>query len=606
VAFAGLLLAALPWFRDHGSTVTAEAVVTELRVGRSQAYVHRARVEAVLPTLARPPGRPPLPEPPPAAPSVLAMLSQRALAFVMAHPGCVHRGDDRARYSDVFCLHVLEACEKHRDVALPDLATALQVPEGTLRDWLAGERPHVDPPKTLAASVGPTTSQIETVLHAWQGWTGGFLAFCDHVHTHWRVPFRRTLIAEILEAHSVRIPRRRGGRSPDESALRGQFETFFPGAQWVGDGTTLVAEINGRPFAFNVELNVDPASGAFVGTSIRPTEDAQAVVDAFEDGVATTGEPPLSLLLDNKPSNHCPEVDAALGDTLRIRATPFRPQNKAHIEGGFGLFKQTAPDLIVSADAAEGVARAVVELVVTTWARTINHRPRADRGGRSRVELYGQEPTPEQVEAARASLRERCRKQELRRQTLAARQDPVVRATLAGAFTRFGFADPDGHLLTAIARYPMAAVIDGIAIFAGKRRAGTLPDDVDARYLLGIVVRLAAETEGMAIADELWQGRLRARDQVLTALDEQREQGEEDAADVESLVAAHVDRALATDRRLDRFFWLSATADTILDQPDRRPLFRLAARRIHATRRLPHLDRLAAVRYLAAKVLPIE
>ena len=33
------------------------------------------------------------------------------------------------------------------------------------------------------------------------------------------------------------------------------------------------------------------------------------------------------------------EVDAALGDvTERIRATPFRPQNKAHCEGAFGLF----------------------------------------------------------------------------------------------------------------------------------------------------------------------------------------------------------------------------------------------------------------------------
>jgi len=38
--------------------------------------------------------------------------------------------------------------------------------------------------------------------------------FCEHVAEHLRVPYRRTAIAAILEAHGVRLRKRRDGRSP--------------------------------------------------------------------------------------------------------------------------------------------------------------------------------------------------------------------------------------------------------------------------------------------------------------------------------------------------------------------------------------------------------
>jgi hypothetical protein len=60
---------------------------------------------------------------------------------------------------------------------------------------------------------------------------------------------------------------------------------------------------------------------------------------------STTGAPSLALLLDHRPSSHTPEVDAALDNTMRIRATPERPQNKAHVEGAFGLFAQKVPPI---------------------------------------------------------------------------------------------------------------------------------------------------------------------------------------------------------------------------------------------------------------------
>lgn len=602
---AGLLLAALPHLDRLGlAHPTVADVISATDVSRSQAYVLRDRIVDALPACQRPVGRPPAE--PQTAPAL--DLRGRVLDFVYDHPGAVHGGPDRHRYSDAFHLFVLDLAAEHREIPVPVLADQIRVPEETLRDWLRGERPHVDPAPTLATDRSPTGSQIETVLDAYSRWKGSFVAFCDHVQFHLRIAFGRTILADILELHGARIPARRSGRNPDEIGLRGQFETFFPGAQWVGDGTLLNVVVDGRSYPLNVELHVDAHTGAFVGVDVSRVEDSAAVLAAFRDGVATTGSPPLALLLDNKPCNHAVEIDLGLMGSVRIRATLYRAQNKAVCEGAFGLFKSTAPDLrLTTADPAE-LARQVAALVVTTFARTLNHRARRDRGGRSRVGLYGADPpSPADVERARAALEERRRRQELARRTRAARQDPAVRALVADAFVRFGLADPEGHLATAICGYPLDHVVAGIATFTAMTRAGTLPEGADARYLCAIVRNLTHDDEGWLFADELWHLRLAEQDRALGRLDDERERLAEDA-DPEPLVKSYVDRALTTARRLDRHFWLAAAADVMNAEPEpplALPLYRLAVRRILATHAVPRRQRLAAIRYIAARVIPL-
>lgn len=605
---AGLLLAATPHLhRLDLPHPTAAAIVDALGVSRSRAYELRAAVEAALPALLRPVGRPPE-----TAPSLVDVspILRVCRDFVYDHPGAVGGTGGRRRYSDGFRHVVLDLAATHRDVPLDVFADAVGVPLATVRDWLRGGVAATTPPESLAAVLppDPTLPQVETLLDLWSRWEGSFTAFCHHANEDWRLPFRKTLIATILDANGVRFAKRRSGRSPDEDALRGQFVTFFPNAQWVGDGALMTATIDGETFAFNTELLVDPCSGAFTGASVRDTEDATAVLEAFQDGVATTGATPLAVLLDNKPSNHVEEVHDALGDAEILRATPYRPENKAHIEGGFGLFRQVAPVLAMLTFNAREVARQLVEIAVVTWARTLNHRPRKDRGGRTRVQLHlDHEPTAAEIDAARTALRERLRQQQRARQTLAARQDPNVRAALADAFTRFGFDDPDGELLNAIARYPLEAVVEGIAIVAGKRRADTWPGGADARYLLGIVRNIAQERESWETALALWDERGRARDRALDATERARANLDEQVEDLQRRVAAYADRALATSRRIDRFFWLRAIADAVLDEDEdsRHALYRLAARRIAATHAVPYRDRGAALRFLAARVLPI-
>jgi hypothetical protein len=612
---AGLLLAARLFLRQlalpHPSV---DAILTATGVGRTRAYALRDSILRVLPSLHRPAGRPrAVPKPVPASHET---LTQHVLDFIMAHPGCAVLGAQRRKYSEDFKCFIAELREQHDAMELPVFAEAVRVPLGTLEEWLSLARTATPRPEHTPTShpCDPATStRVQTVIDTWKGWQGSFSSFCTHVREHLRIPYGRTFISSILELSGVRSRRRRPGRSPDEKALRGAFETFFPGAQWVGDGSPVEVRLTlaGREyrFGFNLELMTDAYTDGFVGLSVRDEEDGPAVTKAFEDGVDTTGAPPLALLLDSRPSNHTGEVDEALGETFPIRATRGRAQNKAHVEGGFGLFKNTAPKLEVSAQTPHELAERILELVAQTWARTLNHRPRKNRSGLSRVELYSRhKPTAEDIERARQALEERRRKQDKALETQRARQDPVARAMLDATFTRLALLDPDENIRSAIARYPLDAIIAGIATFEGKRDAGTLPAGVDARYLMGIVRNISQQDEGIRISELLLERRLQARDLALGFLEIDKDALIQSSPSARDRVDAFLKNALTTERYIDSLFWLDATADVIgtathTDQ-ERHDLYRIAARRIHAAYRLPYERRLAAVRFLSRRATP--
>jgi len=609
---AGLLLCSISLLASYGLPhPTATAAIEATGAGRSRAYEVKTAIEAALPDIVRPPGRPTVVRQTPPSGETEA-ITREVARYLMDHPGCVHGSSQRHRYSGDFHRFILELWERHTELALTSFAEATLIPLGTLRDWVRGGREAVADLERVNLATLPGEKargpRIESILTAYKPWKGSFGAFCDHVQLHLHIPWGRTTIGDVLDVYGLRRRRRRRGRRPDEKALRGQFETFFAGAQWSGDGSPLSVIIDGQTFTFNLELNVDTHTGALVGISMRDTEDGAAVAEAFADGVATTGAPPIALLLDNRHSNHTDEVTDALGDTLKIRRTQGRPQNGAHVEGAFGLFQQMAPAIVLDATSNRELARQALTLVVLTWARTLNHRPQDDEDGRSRVHRYDDyTPTPEDVEAARTALAERLRKQELARLTRKARLDPITRQMLDQAFDRLDLLDPDGNIRDAIAGYPLDAVLAGIAIFEAKRERGTLPDDVGGLYLKGIVRNIADDDEGIAFAEKLWQARRDAGDLVLSRLDDKREHHELEAAEPMDLVRRFVDLAMATERAMDRAFWLRAIADTIEEQStdEHRTIFLLAARRIYATHRVPKKQRNAATRRLAAMVRPI-
>ena len=601
---AGLLLAAIPSLTALGlARPSAVEVLDATGASKTRAYEIRAEILTILPGLLRSPGRPP------DAPLLAAdtgPISREILAFLMGHPGAAMTTASRHTYSDGFRHRVIELAEQHVQVGIAQLAEAVGVPVATVQDWLLSVPAPAPPCPTRPADEDePTQARIASVLAAWRRWDGGFSAFCVFVRTELAITYGDTLIRRILNVHAGRRTKRRSGRSPDEKATRNALLSFFPGAQWFEDGSPIDITLNGRRFTFNWELAVDGFSGAVVGCSVRPEEDAAAVIAAFEDGVTTTGAAPIALNTDNYAANHAPEVAESLGDTLHIRTTLGRPQTDAPVEGAFGLFRQTAPPLVVCGANEEQLARAVLAVFLTIWCRATNHRPRNDRRGRSRVQLYADEqPTDEQIAAAKAALEERRRLQELAFRTRQARLDPVVRALLDEVFDRLGFEDPTGNVKDAIARYPYNAVVAGIATFEGKREAGTLPTNVGPRYLLGIVRQISERDEGLAIAEHLWRLRLATQDAALVGLDDARcavvgTPGEQ--------LRTFIDRALAAEGPLVRSFWLTALADLLQAAPEsqRHALFVSASRRIEGTFRVDRLDRQAAVRFLAEHVVQV-
>jgi hypothetical protein len=614
IALAPLLLAARS-LCEHFALPAPEVaqILAATNTSRSTAYASMDALVELLPTLARPQGRPPKPpaEVSPSSSSDSAALTRAVLAYVMQHPGCVHRDSARRQYADGFRHFILEQHAKHPAVAVEVFADATLVPLGTLKDWLravpaaAPNAPPSAPAPVQSSAV--ETLHIQTVLDAWPRWHGSFVDFYNHVRRDLHVPFGRMLVAHILHAHGARRPGRRDGRSSNEAASRGSFVTFYAGAQWVGDGMQVPVVVDDQRFTINLELDVDAHTGAFVGLSVREEEDAAAVIEAFNDGKAATGAAPLALLLDNRPSNHTSDVDAALGDTLRIRATVERPQNKAHVEGAFGLFSRVLPDLVLDTRGGpRALALSLGRLVASIWAQTMNHRPRADRDGRSRVELYADQPSSELAEEARRKLREITERQERARRTLQERRRPEVLTLLDEHFGRLGLLDPERHVRVAIAGHPLNAIVAGVAIFEGKKRASTLPDGADARYLLGIVRNVAAKAEGEHVARAMLELRIEARDRMLAPLRAARDAvcaGDE----VARVSADCVARALGTKSPLERLFWLDALADFLalraLDE--RRAHLLDAARRIHATFAVAAREREDAVRVLAERLVPI-
>jgi len=609
---AAVVLTARPVLHRLGlAHPTVKQVIDATAASRSRAYELKDELLALLPSLDRPVGRPP------AGPAgqqdpVTETITAPVLDFVMQHPGCVHRAADRQHYSDGFRQLIVELKQQHPQVSLESFSDAAHVPLGTLKDWMRGGQIHTTTPTTssCSAKVDPSASaKLQTIMEQWSSWHGSFTGFCSHIREHCRINYGNTAISAVLEQYGMRAPCKRRGRSPDEKALRGAFETFFPGAQWQGDGSPIRVQIAGEVHSFNLELMVDSHTDAPVGVSVRDAEDSEAVVEAFNHGVQTTGAPPLATLLDNRPSNHTDQVDEGLGDTKRMRSTKGRAQNKPHAEGAFGLFSQVVPPLVVAALSTKEAARQMLQIVAETWARTLNHRPRKDRKGRTRFDLYTQQtPTPEQVEQARDALEQRRKQQELAHKTAQARQDPFVRRILDEAFARLELLDPKGSIRAAIARYPLDAVINGIATFEAKRHARTLPEGATGRYLLGIVRNIAQQDEGLRITEALVQARLEAKDYLLAPLRTALDAILRAVAEPQVVLNSLLSRIFTADRQLDRLFWLNAVAEHICSQPQAQhaQLLRTVARRIHATFAIPYRERQQAVRFLANRVLQLE
>ena len=570
-----------------------------------------ARLRDLLPTLVGKPGRPTSASVP--ANSQLA-VSRCIQDYLMRHPGSAYFDRDRYHYVDDFrrfIVGLVAPSQPGEGMTIAQLAEASSLPLGTLKSWFGQENPaeHVSPPEPEASPAQLLRQEHQyQIIRLFQSWNGTFVAFCRMVREEHRLNYGPTTIGTLLEQAGQR--QRKITRSVDQN--RGSYRHLFPGAQWLGDGSTMKVhnisvQWGEEAFVFNLEAMLDVSSNALVGVAISDSEDEAVVLDAFQDGVATTKRGPLSLSLDNRPSNHTQAVtDAAKkNDATLLRTTPGRPQSKAPLEGAFGLFKQCLPEVVVRGDNERELAHSVLKLVFTAWARGRNGRPRKNLANSSPADYYrAANPTPADIAEARRRIKEEQRRQEAIRRTREERADQVKLQFLKQALSDLNITDPDHQLAIDLAYYPRDAIVDGIGTYQAKLQLGTIPTDADpGRYLRGIIRNNYEEAEVTLAAELHVSNRQRLRDLSLRDLKQQAEQILQRYLATEQLLPAFIDRALAVSHSVDYHFWALRCVETLSELPTekRTPLYLSAGRRIATsfradrTRKQSLLSRLARV-----------
>ncbi|MFA5507213.1 MAG: hypothetical protein WC423_17420 [Vulcanimicrobiota bacterium] len=527
----------------------------------------------------------------------LMAVMESCLDYIVRHPGAVSVKEERNFYSEGYRRFVVELAGSDgpaRDIPLLDLARVTKVPEGTLKMWLyptppgpgkkldkqpdsnsdlAGE-PTMEEPTTKPSheahnknvSVTVKDVHLRQLFNLWSNWDGTFVDFCQVATREHRLPFTMTFIGDALEAAGLRTRSRKKKEQAPWTA--GTFRSYFPGAQWLGDGTSIAVRYQGQVFVFNVEYLHDVASDAAMGFHISDAEDEQALIEAFKSGVETAeGALPLALTLDNRPSNHTPAVEEALGKTLLLRSTPGRPQSKAPIEGAFGLFQQSMPPLHLQGLSARDVARSYLQTVMTAWFRGRNGRPRKRNGGLSPALAYSETAaTPEEIQRAMTALRERQRRQEKAMATLQAKRDSVRLQLLGEGLAELGITDPKGSLATMLARYSRDAIVYGLATFRTRKAQGTLPSGADHRYLAGIIRNDHEKRHLLEFSEHLFQQRVRLHDFSLAPLTRLAARIRATKT-LSELPQSFVSLALQAEYEIDFRFWTQAAADALAALP---------------------------------------
>jgi 23S rRNA pseudoU1915 N3-methylase RlmH len=239
------------------------------------------------------------------------------------------------------------------------------------------------------------------------------------------------------------------------------------------------------------------------------------------------------------------------------------------------------------------------------WGRTINHRPRKDRGNLSRVEIASQTPTPEEVELAKKNLQERKRRQDKARETTQARRDPELASLIRKEFDQLCLEDPGDHFLDALTRYSKDVVVNALAIFKAKKKNDESKKDIDARYLLGIANNIDNERYLSTLASELWQLREKAADEMSQYLQNEKKELELLFPNPDDFARNAMNKAVENDQFFRMRFWVEAVVEKVKNQNSPQATFQNLARSLAGNFKATKNGRERALRLLAEKLLPL-
>ena len=454
------------FFPSWGAWPKTAEILELTKASKSQAHELVRRLRKMVGGIWSAPGRPRTENPTGASGVPVYRAVQE---YLYTHPGAARQVGTRFHYSDDFrhfILRLKELGQPGAELSIAQLADTVGLPLETLREWFRVQKPPPPPPPAAPVTLDPLKDvHLRQITTLWQSWRGTFLGFCHMLKEQQRLPYGATYVGNLLERAGLRKRKSQGQKEASWSP--NTYRTCYPGAQWLGDGKTVQVYWGDECFTFNWEAILDVSSNALVGLSVHDAETSEAVVAAFEDGVATAGAAPSALSLDNRPNNHCTLVSQALKElTALLRSTPFRGQAKAPLEGAFGLFEQALPCLEIWGTSAKEIARSVLKLVLTAWSRGRNGRPRKRLGGLSPADFYKtNQPTADQIAQTNRWLQELQRRERQARRTREERTDVVKLELLKAGLVELGIADPQDQLAYQLAYHSRDAIVAGLAVY---------------------------------------------------------------------------------------------------------------------------------------------
>lgn len=555
-------------------------------VSRSYLYALADKIVAALETIAgAAPGRPPRGAPVPTETDDAMRLQNRVLHYRLDHPGCVgDRGKGHATYAPGFRRFVLELAERRSPHAsVESFANAVEVPLDTLRDWLDADRKGMTPPVAPARApvlvprdAARLTVEIARAFAAWEGSTRDFVRTA-----RLRFSLSAGQVFRVLRILKLISPR--GGKRSAER-YRGSTEVVAPGAMLVTDGKTVDVQLTANDERVTVTWHamVDQATGCRIGNVIAPTENAAAATSAYHAAVRFLGDkPPLGVLHDGKPCYQEPALAAAVAPAQLVPATPARPENKAILEGTFGLFEQQVGTIHLDDTNRDTLIESAVSEAVRAWSAASNHAPRPNLDGKSPAQVLGESrPSLEQQERDRKFI-EKLRASHLHPQR--ARTYRASRKLLDEAFRRWDLLakDPHGKLRHYLSSFSPPAVRRALAIFAAKQRRRAIREKFAHRYLVKLVQNSQDAVDLDVASDELLALCREQGQNWTVAEQEDLEAMRADAAAPEELVQRMTERAAHAGIPVESAFWDAA----LIAELRRTPALIAAVRRL-----LPRLD----------------
>jgi hypothetical protein len=477
--------------RDHAEKAglflegTVREICKQAGVNRTQVYEKKIQLAKAFERVDLPlPGRSPVPSGPDTAGWALQVT---VLRYRIDNPGAfVRQPGGRTGYSPGFRRTILDLFDgwtgsKERFCEL------VEVPYPTLDTWKAGDakQPYEPAFPRPVPEFGPEASDVARMIiedyAVWQGSVRDFLRY-----EAGRVDLPPNQIVSVLKISKMISSKKR--KSP---RYRGSTQKVQPGTILVTDGKGVSVHLTSSKETrnFNWQGMVDQTTACHTAVVVTETENAQGVVQAYEQSVEFLGRKPEAMVHDNKPIHEDRILRQTIEpDTTMIPATPRRPENKAVIEGEFGKFEQAVGCVDLDDSSFESLTKSAVEEILRAYTAGINHAGRYEFDGLSRLQVLRRAcPDPEKDRAFLENLKSR--------RDLYKKPDPlptmgVARQLLDKGFTDFDLdpLDPKGALRTWLSsRYTPEAIRQGLAIFATQRAKGRLHSGTPHRYLVKVI-----------------------------------------------------------------------------------------------------------------------